>query len=128
MGRTKPKKQALSKAVDSAIQSSPAKTPSISSLLEKAQSLIVQCDYDLATKFIHRILEKQPSNVEAREMLGVVQLETGEIEAAQQVYKFLLLSYLFSDSIPDVLKSDTACTKCAFTPSSVCTPIPCPNQ
>ncbi|THV03250.1 TPR-like protein [Dendrothele bispora CBS 962.96] len=90
MGRTKPKKQAVSKAVDTTIHSPSAKKPSISSLIEKAQSLIVQCDYDLAVRFIQRILEQQPSNVEAKEMLGVVQLETGEIEAAKQTFLSLI--------------------------------------
>ncbi|KAF5367376.1 hypothetical protein D9758_003692 [Tetrapyrgos nigripes] len=92
MGRTKPKnsKQAFSKAAEPSIQSSTVKAPSILSLLEKAQSLIVQCDYDLATRFIQRILEQEPSNVEAQEMLGVIQLETGDVEAAQQTFLSLL--------------------------------------
>ncbi|KAJ7035086.1 hypothetical protein C8F04DRAFT_1210500 [Mycena alexandri] len=64
--------------------------PSIPALLEKAQSLIVQCDYELAQRFITRILEQQPSNAEAKEMLGVVQLEMGEIEAARATFSTLL--------------------------------------
>ncbi|KAJ7707704.1 hypothetical protein B0H17DRAFT_1192156 [Mycena rosella] len=34
-------------------------------------------------RFATRILEQQPSNAEAKEMLGVIQLEMGEIEAAR---------------------------------------------
>lgn len=86
MGRTRTKKKVASKATDTSAQSNPAPNPpSIASLLEKAQSLIVQCDYDLARRFIRRILEQQPTNAEAKEMLGVALLETGEIEAAKEV-------------------------------------------
>ncbi|KAF8825118.1 hypothetical protein F5879DRAFT_945008 [Lentinula edodes] len=90
MGRTKTKKQAASKpTIPSSAQPAPA-TPSIPSLLEKAQSLIVQCDYELAARFIQRILDQQPSNAEAKEMLGVVQLEMGDIDAAKQTFSSLL--------------------------------------
>ena len=54
-------------------------------MISKAQSIIEQCDYDLATQFIQRILQKSPKNVEAREMLGVVQLETGLVQEARKV-------------------------------------------
>ena len=83
MGRTKPKKKVHSKAKD--LHSESKKAPSTTSLLEKAQSLIEQCDYDLALRFISRILEQDPKNAEAKEMLGVALLETGEIEGAKQV-------------------------------------------
>ena len=86
MGRTKPKKKAHSKATDPPNQhATPSNAPSIPSLLEKAQSLIVQCDYDLALRFIRRILDQAPSNAEAKEMLGVALLETGEVEGAKEV-------------------------------------------
>ncbi|EDR08558.1 uncharacterized protein LACBIDRAFT_297372 [Laccaria bicolor S238N-H82] len=91
MGRTKPKKKAHSKATDPPTQhATPSNAPSITSLIEKAQSLIVQCDYDLALRFIHRILEQAPSNAEAKEMLGVALLETGEVEAAKEAFQSLL--------------------------------------
>lgn len=83
MGRTKPKKKVHSKAKD--LHSESKKAPSITSLLAKAQSLIEQCDYDLALRFISRILDQDPTNAEAKEMLGVALLETGEIEGAKQV-------------------------------------------
>ncbi|KAJ7285007.1 hypothetical protein C8J57DRAFT_1290131 [Mycena rebaudengoi] len=89
MGRTKTKKQSAVRTAD--IVSSPsAAAPTVPALLEKAQSLIVQCDYDLALRFINRILEQQPSHAEAKEMLGVVQLETGEIDAAKATFSSLL--------------------------------------
>ncbi|XP_006459532.1 hypothetical protein AGABI2DRAFT_201882 [Agaricus bisporus var. bisporus H97] len=86
MGRTRPAKKQHTKATDPPAQHS--KPPSIPALLEKAQELIVQCDYELALRFVRRILELQPENVEAREMLGVSLLETGEIDAAKEASAF----------------------------------------
>lgn len=92
MGRTRTKKKVASKATDPPIQhAAAASSPSVPALLEKAQTLIVQCDYELAERFVQRILDQQPTNAEAREMLGVVQLETGEIEAAKKADLFLPL-------------------------------------
>ena len=86
MGRTKHKKQPRPKVAEPAAKNeSPSKQPSVASLLEKAQSLIVQCDYDLALKFARRVLEQDPKNAEAKEMLGVSLLELGEIEEAKLV-------------------------------------------
>lgn len=85
MGRTRTKKKTAGKTADTPAGPLPSTAPSIPALLEKAQSLIVQCDYDLALRFTTRILEQQPSNAEAKEMLGVVQLEMGEIDAARAV-------------------------------------------
>ncbi|KAF5359557.1 hypothetical protein D9756_003465 [Leucocoprinus leucothites] len=93
MGRTRTKAKVHTKATNPPTQhassATPAKKPSISSLLAKAQELIVQCDYELALRFIGRILEQQPDNVEAREMLGVSLLETGEIDAAKKAFQAL---------------------------------------
>ncbi|KAJ7773281.1 hypothetical protein B0H16DRAFT_1511732 [Mycena metata] len=89
MTRTKTKKKSTARVPES--PATPVHTaPSIPALLEKAQSLIVQCDYELAQRFITRILEQQPANAEAKEMLGVVQLEMGEIEAARATFSTLL--------------------------------------
>ncbi|KAJ7227211.1 hypothetical protein GGX14DRAFT_348423 [Mycena pura] len=87
MGRTRTKKKTAARTPASPISS---KVPSIPALFEKAQSLIVQCDYELAQRFITRILEQQPSNAEAKEMLGVVQLEMGDITAARATFTALL--------------------------------------
>ncbi|KIK63093.1 hypothetical protein GYMLUDRAFT_41404 [Collybiopsis luxurians FD-317 M1] len=87
MGRTKTKKQTVSKVAEPTATSA---APSVAALLDKAQSLIVQCDYELAARFIQRILEQQPSNAQAKEMLGVVQLEMGEIDEAKQTFTSLL--------------------------------------
>lgn len=72
--------------------SEPPKPPSVTALLEKAQTLIVQCDYNLAELFVKRVLEREPTHVGALEMLGVVQLETGELESAKQVLKIFIHS------------------------------------
>lgn len=77
MGRTRTRAKNHGPAVSSA--------PSISSLLEKAQELIIQCDYELAQRFIQRVIDKEPTNVEAREMMGVVLLEMGEVKDARLV-------------------------------------------
>ncbi|KAJ4477172.1 hypothetical protein J3R30DRAFT_3657685 [Lentinula aciculospora] len=90
MGRTKTKKQARSKFTESSSVHSTSAGPSVPALFEKAQSLIVQCDYELAARFIQRILNQQPSNAEAKEMLGVVKLEMGDIDSAKQIFSSLL--------------------------------------
>jgi Flp pilus assembly protein TadD len=93
MGRTRNKKKVVSKATEPPIQhtiSTTSKSPSIAALVEKAQSLIEQCDYDLAHRFIRRILDQQPTNVEAKEMLGVLLLEIGEISGAKEVRSIVI--------------------------------------
>lgn len=90
MGRTRTKKKATSKATDPPIQhAATGAAPSIDSLIEKAQALIIQCDYELAERFVQRILEQHPTNATAKEMLGVVQLETGQIFEAKEVKPLL---------------------------------------
>lgn len=85
MGRTRPKNRKIKSVVTENTGDAPAPPPSVSALLEKAQTLIVQCDYELAGRFARRVLEREPQNVEAKETLGVAQLESGELLAAKQV-------------------------------------------
>lgn len=59
--------------------------PSTSSLFSKALQLVTQCNYDLALKFLLRVLEQDANLTNARELLGEVQLELGDITAAEQV-------------------------------------------
>lgn len=59
--------------------------PSLEALFTKAQALLTQCDYDLAQKFALRILERSPSNVDAKELLGITQLEKGQLSQAKKV-------------------------------------------
>ncbi|KAJ6494846.1 hypothetical protein C8R47DRAFT_1194737 [Mycena vitilis] len=91
MVRTQTKKKTSARPTDASAGALPSSAPpSIPALLEKAQTLIVQCDYELAQRFVNRVLEQQPSNAEAKEMLGVVQLEMGEIDAARTTFTALL--------------------------------------
>jgi hypothetical protein len=80
MGRTRPKNRKARPPVDERHHE-----PTTEALLEKTQELIVQCDYDLAGRFLDRVLKRAPDNAEAKEMLGVVQLETGLLDAAKKV-------------------------------------------
>ena len=82
MGRTRVK----SKKANLLSKSSEKEEPSVEDLLEKAKSLVTQCDYDLAQKFALRILERCPTHVEGKELLGVIQLESGDLEEAEQVF------------------------------------------
>ncbi|KAF7374872.1 putative assembly chaperone of rpl4 [Mycena sanguinolenta] len=90
MGRLRTKKKTAAKTIEPLSASTAPSGPSIPALLEKAQTLIVQCNYELAQRFVTRILEQQPSNAVAKEMLGVAQLELGEIEAARATFTALL--------------------------------------
>lgn len=87
MGRTRPKtRKARPPAPELAETVRENRSePTIEALLEKAQELIVQCDYELAGKFVERVLKRAPDNAEGKEILGVVQLETGLLDAAKQV-------------------------------------------
>ena len=109
-----------------------AKGPEISSLLEKAQDLIIQCDYNLAGRFVDRILQRSPHHSEAKEMLGVVQLETGDLEGARLVgalgtlcvLRVLLIVCTRSD-IPIPAASQSVCAEPTTT---CCTSIPSPAE
>ncbi|KAG1866213.1 hypothetical protein F4604DRAFT_2024862 [Suillus subluteus] len=84
MGRARAKTKKFVPIVTNSSQSSSSSaTPAISALLDKAQELIVQCDFPLARKFIERALVRGDGSVseknQAREMMGVVLLETGEL-------------------------------------------------
>ena len=89
MGRTRTKSrkaQAAGAAPSTAAKPDTVQQePSIPALLEKAQTLIIQCDYGLAERFVRRILEREQSHAAAKEMLGVSHLELGELEQAKQV-------------------------------------------
>jgi Flp pilus assembly protein TadD len=87
MGRTKTKtkKSALVEVKGPQISSS---EPSVTALYQKAQTLVEQCDYELAAKFLRRILERERTHVQARDLLGVVLLELGDLATAQTVSGF----------------------------------------
>ncbi|RDX57294.1 TPR-like protein [Lentinus brumalis] len=90
MGRTRPKTRKIKPILTENTAEEPPSAPSTSALLEKAQALIAQCDYELAGRFALRILEREPGNAEAKEMLGVTQLELGELDAAKETFLSLI--------------------------------------
>ncbi|CAE6536445.1 unnamed protein product [Rhizoctonia solani] len=90
MGRTRTKKNKQVKATATPVSNTAAPEPSIESLFEKAQELLIQCNYDLAHRFVQRILERDPTNAEAREMSAVVDLERGQVESARRIFLALV--------------------------------------
>lgn len=87
MGRARVKHKKTVRVASASATTTPS--PSISSLLSKAQDLIVQCDYSLARKFTERVLAREDATPaeknQVKEMLAVTLLETGDIDAAKQV-------------------------------------------
>jgi hypothetical protein len=136
MGRTRPKpRKARPPATElTETQCEKKSEPAVEALLEKAQALIVQCDYDLAGKFVERVLQRAPDNVEGKEILGVVQLETGALDAAKQVRTPSCTnsaSRLFvnpSVSSPDVPIVVTTEPRRAITTTARCASIPRPVE
>ncbi|KAG9094056.1 hypothetical protein FS749_013211 [Ceratobasidium sp. UAMH 11750] len=89
MGRTRAKKtKTVVPLAKPATKTAPE--PTIESIFEKAQELLIQCNYDLAHRFVQRILEREPTNVEAREMSAVVDLERGEMDLAKETFLALV--------------------------------------
>jgi Flp pilus assembly protein TadD len=88
MGRTKTRTKRVERKqnIRSDTQlSSTNSGPSASALYEKAQTLVEQCDYELAAKFLRRILDTDRTHIESQELLGVVSLELGDLSAAEKV-------------------------------------------
>lgn len=90
MVRTKTKKMVAPSAAVSMGTAPPRPIPSVASLVAKGKELIGQCDYDLALRFIRRALDREPNNAEARELLGITELERGELENASQAFLSLI--------------------------------------
>ncbi|TDL16567.1 hypothetical protein BD410DRAFT_795218 [Rickenella mellea] len=90
MGRTRVKTKKARPVQTDATQAQAKEPPSIPSLLEKARSLVTQCDYDMAQKFVQRILERSSGHVEGKELLGVIQLEKGDINDAKLTFQSLI--------------------------------------
>lgn len=134
MGRARTKAKRV-KPVASNSTAEGKEPPSIPSLLEKAQTLIVQCDYDLAQRFALRILEREPSNVDGKEILGVTQLETGDIDSAKQVSSIncteldlVLQLVLPPQSSVDILNPYSSTSRCTLTTTSFCPSISCSTE
>lgn len=52
---------------------------------DKAHTLLAQSNFELAARFLDRALEIEPSNLEARELLGIAHLEAGDPEIGRNV-------------------------------------------
>ena len=92
--RTRQKKAARTASASATTSSS---SPSIPSLLSKAQDLIVQCDYPLARKFTERVLVREDvtpaEKNQAKEMLAVVLLEIGDVDSAKDVRRRFIVRH-----------------------------------
>ncbi|WWD21239.1 hypothetical protein CI109_105723 [Kwoniella shandongensis] len=65
-------------------------THDAASLIDKAHTLLAQSNFELAIKFLERALEVEPSNLEARELLGVAELEGGDVDSGREHLLHLL--------------------------------------
>lgn len=54
------------------------------SLIEKAHTLLAQSNFELAIKFLERALEVEPTHAEAKELLGIAELEGGDAERGRE--------------------------------------------
>ena len=111
MGRTRTKsKRASTRSTKNANLEESKGEPTVAALLEKAQSRLVECDYDLAGRFARRILDREPNNIQGKELLGVVQLETGDLDAAKTVRSsFAVRRDGITNSIADRRLSNRCC-------------------
>jgi hypothetical protein len=85
MGRTKTAAETKGLRNTSPTRTTPMSEPSVQALLAKAQSLMGEMDFELARRFVARILEIESNHFEAREMLGIMEAEGGNIDAARTV-------------------------------------------
>jgi len=61
-------------------------------IVDKAHTLLAQSNFELAAQFLDRALELEPTNLEARELLGVAHLEAGDPEVGRTVRDYLRVS------------------------------------
>jgi Flp pilus assembly protein TadD len=57
--------------------------------IDKAHTLLAQSNFELAAQFLDRALELEPTNLEARELLGVAHLEAGDPEVGRTVCDYV---------------------------------------
>lgn len=77
--------KAEKQAADTSGSSSSSTAPSATSLIDKAHTLLAQSNFELAIQFLQRALEVDGDNTEARELLGVAELEGGDAEVGREV-------------------------------------------
>ncbi|KAF8442309.1 hypothetical protein L210DRAFT_3611731 [Boletus edulis BED1] len=94
MVRTRTRQKTSAHTTSASTSTTTPSTPSVSSLLSKAQDLIIQCDYSLARKFSERVLTREDATSteksQAREMLAVTLLETGDVDSAKEIFLTLV--------------------------------------
>ncbi|KAH7884753.1 hypothetical protein F5I97DRAFT_1891871 [Phlebopus sp. FC_14] len=104
MGRARAKQKKTAPTISASLSQPASSQPTIPSLLAKAQDLIIQCDFPLARKFIERVLSREDGTVleknQAREMMGVVLLEMGDIDEAKQMFLTLVSPHPSAPSPP----------------------------
>ncbi|WVW79398.1 hypothetical protein I302_101367 [Kwoniella bestiolae CBS 10118] len=70
--------------IPTARDSSTAGPIDAASLIDKSHTLLAQSNFELAIKFLDRALELEPSNVEARELVGIAELEAGDEDRGRE--------------------------------------------
>ncbi|CAK9779955.1 hypothetical protein CC85DRAFT_287636 [Cutaneotrichosporon oleaginosum] len=81
MGRTNKKAARKPAKKEKATSATATDVPS---LLDKANVLLAQSNFELAIKFLERALELEPANPEARELAGVAELEGGDVDRGRE--------------------------------------------
>lgn len=51
---------------------------------DKAHTLLAQSNFELAIKFLERAVEVEPTHAEAKELLGIAELEGGDAERGRE--------------------------------------------
>ncbi|EKD04798.1 hypothetical protein A1Q2_00909 [Trichosporon asahii var. asahii CBS 8904] len=82
MVKVKKGKTKRSAPTNSAPESS--KVTDVPAIIDKAHVLLAQSNFELAIKFLERALSLEPGNLEARELLGVAELEGGDVDNGRQ--------------------------------------------
>ncbi|RXK38994.1 hypothetical protein M231_03724 [Tremella mesenterica] len=62
----------------------PSTIQDVSTLIEKAHSLLAQSNFEVAIKILKKVIQLQPDNLEGRELLGVAELEGGDEDVGRE--------------------------------------------
>lgn len=126
MGRARTKQKKSARTTSDS--TTPSSSPSVLSLLSKAQDLIVQCDYPLARKFTERVLAREDATPaerdQAREMLAVVLLEVGDVDDAKDVRRMTGYWDPTERAALDPPYPRTPSSGGSVTPAAVCISVP----
>lgn len=95
MGRTKGGRKTRGLSPPGPKTPRPSNSPAISTLLAKAQSSMGEMELELARGFVEQILARETDHFEAREILGIIEAEEGNTDAARAVSGTYALSSSF---------------------------------